>query len=108
MRLIRLKEVMRLTGLGRTSIYKFMAEERFPKQVSLGGRVAAWVESEIEEWLQDKINIRDSVHKHTTNKPQEITEGDMTLFIKKKLNQLTVGEVIEWVLSIAKTESKVG
>ncbi|MGF1828912.1 AlpA family transcriptional regulator [Photobacterium angustum] len=59
MRLIRLKEVMSLTGLGRSSIYKFMEESRFPKSVSLGDRAVAWIESEIEDWIVDKIAERD-------------------------------------------------
>ena len=55
MRLIRLKEVMNITGLGRSSIYKFMDEERFPKSVSLGDRAVAWVESEVEMWIEERI-----------------------------------------------------
>ncbi|HIF9518265.1 TPA: AlpA family transcriptional regulator [Photobacterium damselae] len=59
MRLIRLKEVMSLTGLGRSSIYKFMEESRFPKSVSLGDRAVAWIESEIEDSIVEKIAERD-------------------------------------------------
>ena len=55
MRLIRLKEVMHLTGLGRSSIYKFMTEGVFPMSVSLGERAVAWEVSEVEEWVLDKI-----------------------------------------------------
>ncbi|MBE8127393.1 MULTISPECIES: AlpA family transcriptional regulator [Photobacterium] len=58
MRFIRLKEVMHVTGLGRSSIYNYMAEGRFPKTVSLGGRAVAWVESEITDWIQAKIAQR--------------------------------------------------
>jgi prophage regulatory protein len=42
MKLIRLKEVMELTGLGRSSIYKFMEEGDFPQSTSLGDRAVAW------------------------------------------------------------------
>ncbi|ENX3946944.1 AlpA family transcriptional regulator [Photobacterium damselae] len=55
MRFIRLKEVMHVTGLGRSSIYNYMAEGRFPKTVSLGGRAVAWVESEVEQWIKERI-----------------------------------------------------
>ncbi len=61
MRFLRLKEVMSLTGLGRSTIYKFMADETdFPKSVPLGGRVVAWVESEIEEWMESRLSMRDN------------------------------------------------
>ena len=58
MRFIRLKEVMHVTGLGRSSIYNNMAEGRFPKTVSLGGRAVAWVESDIELWMTEKVAAR--------------------------------------------------
>ncbi|NOH84670.1 AlpA family transcriptional regulator [Vibrio sp. 03-59-1] len=60
MRFLRLKEVMALTGLGRSSIYKFMDENTFPKSVPLGGRAVAWVESEIEDWMSERLNKRDN------------------------------------------------
>ncbi|EKO3965103.1 AlpA family transcriptional regulator [Vibrio fluvialis] len=61
MRFLRLKEVMSLTGLGRSTIYKFMTDETdFPKSVPLGGRAVAWVESEIEEWMESRLSMRDN------------------------------------------------
>jgi prophage regulatory protein len=52
---------MSLTGLGRSTIYKFMADETdFPKSVPLGGRAVAWVESEIEEWMESRLSMRDN------------------------------------------------
>lgn len=59
MRFLKLKEVMALTALGRSSIYKFMEESRFPKSVSLGDRAVAWVESEVEEWMYERLSQRD-------------------------------------------------
>ncbi len=59
MRFLKLKEVMALTALGRSSIYKFMEENRFPKSVSLGDRAVAWVESEVEEWMHERLSQRD-------------------------------------------------
>ena len=59
MRLIKLKEVMQKTSLGHSSIYKFIAEGTFPKQVSLGAKSVAWVESEVDEWILEMIRRRD-------------------------------------------------
>ncbi|WP_411066694.1 AlpA family transcriptional regulator [Vibrio alginolyticus] len=58
MRFIRLKEVINMTGLGRSSIYNFMVEGSFPKSVPLGGRAVAWVESEIKEWMEARLAER--------------------------------------------------
>jgi len=59
MRLIRLKEVMQTTGLCRSSIYQYISEDRFPANVSLGGRAVAWVESEVQHWIAEVIGHRD-------------------------------------------------
>jgi prophage regulatory protein len=59
MRLIRLKEVLRLTGLSRSTIYNRMGKGHFPKPVKLGERMVAWVESEIEDWIEELILQRD-------------------------------------------------
>jgi prophage regulatory protein len=59
MRIIKLKEVMDCTGLGRSSIYKQISNGKFPKSVSLGDRAVGWVDSEIEEWILSRIAERD-------------------------------------------------
>ncbi|KKO47708.1 AlpA family transcriptional regulator [Arsukibacterium sp. MJ3] len=64
MKLIKLKAVMDCTGLARSTVYKFIAEDRFPKPVKLGTRMVAWVESEIQDWIQQKIEHRE----HLTTK----------------------------------------
>lgn len=58
-RLLHLREVLRLTSLSRTTVYRLMAmgEGSFPQSVKLGSRTS-WVESEIESWLQDRIGER--------------------------------------------------
>lgn len=60
MRIIRLKEVIDCTGLGRSTIYKYIAEGSFPKSVSLGDRCVGWVESEVQDWILVRIEARDS------------------------------------------------
>lgn len=55
MRLIRLKEVINLTALSRSSIYKKMNNDEFPKSVSLGDRAVAWIESDVIEWIENMI-----------------------------------------------------
>lgn len=55
-RLIRLKEVQHRVGLGRSTIYRWMAEGRFPKPVQLGGSTVAWAEGEVDRWIADRVN----------------------------------------------------
>ncbi|TMS61764.1 MULTISPECIES: AlpA family transcriptional regulator [unclassified Pseudoalteromonas] len=58
MRLIKLKEVIEKTSLGRSTIYEFMTKGTFPKQVSLGAKSVAWLESEVDDWIMERIGER--------------------------------------------------
>lgn len=59
-RLIRLDEVKRRTGFGKSSIYNGVADGTFPKPVPLGARAVAWVEDEIQEWIEARISERNN------------------------------------------------
>lgn len=59
-RVIRLNDVMHMTGLGRSTIYKFIDEGIFPRSVPLGGRSVGWIEAEIVGWIRERIEARDS------------------------------------------------
>jgi prophage regulatory protein len=53
---LRLPQVKARTGLSRSLIYDFIKNNRFPKQVALGDRAVGWVESEVNGWVEDRIN----------------------------------------------------
>ncbi|EGQ9391538.1 AlpA family transcriptional regulator [Vibrio cholerae] len=57
-RLIRFREVLTMTGLSRSSLYRFIEENQFPPQVQLGDRAVAWVEGEVQEWIAQRITNR--------------------------------------------------
>ena len=54
-RILRLPSVRERTGLSRSSIYLRISEGRFPRPISLGERAVGWLESEITEWLNRRI-----------------------------------------------------
>jgi prophage regulatory protein len=54
--ILRLPAVKASTGLSRSTIYLRMAEGTFPKPVSLGGRAVGWLEAEVQEWVQRRID----------------------------------------------------
>jgi prophage regulatory protein len=60
---IKLRQVIELTSLARATVYKYMNEGRFPKQVSLGESSVAWVEEEVLAWIEEKIAQRDGMKK---------------------------------------------
>jgi prophage regulatory protein len=53
--ILRLPAVKTSTGLSRSTIYQRVAEGTFPAPVSLGGRAVGWLEAEIQDWLQLRI-----------------------------------------------------
>ncbi len=57
-KLIKLKTVMEVTGLGRSTLYEYVKNGRFPQPVDLGVRNVAWVELEVEDWIQQRIRKR--------------------------------------------------
>jgi prophage regulatory protein len=59
-KLIRIKSVIDLTGLSKSYIYDLSNRALFPKSVQLvpGGTSVAWVQSEILQWIDSRINDR--------------------------------------------------
>ena len=53
--LIRLPEVQRRTGYSKAWLYRLMSQQRFPSPVKIGTRAIAFVESEIDEWINQRI-----------------------------------------------------
>ena len=53
--IIRLPIVQQRTGLSRSSIYRREGLGQFPKRVSIGARSVGWVASEIENFVQERI-----------------------------------------------------
>ncbi|EMG2114307.1 AlpA family transcriptional regulator [Pseudomonas aeruginosa] len=55
MRILRMKTVIEITGLARSTVYKYVSEGIFPKPISLGGRSVGWLESEVHSWIQSRL-----------------------------------------------------
>jgi prophage regulatory protein len=52
--LLRMPSVMQLTGLGRSTIYRLMAQQQFPCPVRVGVRAVAWRRSELAQWSETR------------------------------------------------------
>ncbi|MFZ5697528.1 MAG: AlpA family transcriptional regulator [Pseudomonadota bacterium] len=64
MNIIRLEKVIDKTGLGRSSIYKLMAEGTFPNSVPLTSKAVGWVSDEVDAWVLARIGERDQNARH--------------------------------------------
>jgi prophage regulatory protein len=51
---LRMAGVMHMTGLGRSTIYRLMAEHKFPSPVRLAKRAVAWRRADLEQWSAER------------------------------------------------------
>lgn len=49
--LLRLRDVMKMTTLGSTTIYRKMDAGEFPRPLNLGGNVVRWKMSDVQRWI---------------------------------------------------------
>ena len=53
-RLMRRREVEKILGISRSSIYRLMQEGRFPRPVRIGPAAVRWRASDITAWLESR------------------------------------------------------
>lgn len=51
-RMLRQAELLRLVGLGRTTVWAMERRGEFPARRRLTGRIVAWSEREVLEWME--------------------------------------------------------
>lgn len=54
-RFLRLPDVKRIVGYGRTAIYQKIKAGEFPRPYPLGARAVAWLSDEIDSWVESRI-----------------------------------------------------
>jgi len=57
-RILRLGQVIDMTGLGKTKIYELQAQGRFPMSVRITEHAVGWVEQEVQAWLTARLAER--------------------------------------------------
>lgn len=78
MKLIPLKQVMEMTSLGRSTIYRYISENKFPKQIALGAKNSAWIEREVLEWIATRVAERN------LSAPCAVAEDNIKILDSKK------------------------
>jgi prophage regulatory protein len=57
-RFLRRRSVEDRTGLSRSTIYLYVQDGTFPRPVRIGGRAVAWLESDIDAWIEARLADR--------------------------------------------------
>lgn len=68
-RLLRLAQVMDMTGLRRTKIYELQATGGFPMRVQITDHSVGWVEEEVQAWLARRVTGRPPLPKRSAALP---------------------------------------
>ena len=55
--ILRCRQVQARTGLARSTIYLNIKNGTFPRPVLLGARAVGWLESEISDWIAERVRI---------------------------------------------------
>lgn len=59
-RVLRIRNVVQITGLPRSTIYRLMSQSMFPKNIKLSTVAVGWDMADIELWLSERK--RASIH----------------------------------------------
>jgi len=58
-KLLRRVDVLQRCGISVSTLYRLMAIGKFPKNVNISERAVAWSNSEIEQWIEERMRERD-------------------------------------------------
>jgi prophage regulatory protein len=54
-RILRIKTVLELTGLSRSTLYRKVQRGEFPQQIKLSERCAGWRQSSVHAWMRNPM-----------------------------------------------------
>jgi prophage regulatory protein len=52
--ILRLRDVIKITGLARSTIYRLDSQGAFPRRVHLGIHSVGWYAEEVSTWLESR------------------------------------------------------
>jgi prophage regulatory protein len=56
-RILRLPEVSRLCGLGRSQIYALAKASKFPSPIRISDRCSGWLEHEVRQYIAERVAV---------------------------------------------------
>lgn len=59
-RILSIKQVLERVPISRQTLYSWVAQGEFPKQIQISGNRVGWDEQEVDEFIQGLIDNRDN------------------------------------------------
>lgn len=57
MKLLRITEVVRRTGMSRATVYRRINAGEFPRQRQISTNIVGWFDHEITEWIKSRPQV---------------------------------------------------
>jgi prophage regulatory protein len=54
-KVLRLRQVIEMTGLSRSTIYEKIEAGTFPSPIKLSVRSVGWLEDTVQAWIQERV-----------------------------------------------------
>ncbi len=61
MKLLRLREVIQLTGLSRMTVYRYESSGNFPRRRRVGPNSVRWLDGDIDRWMASRPVVKAAV-----------------------------------------------
>lgn len=90
--IVRIADVLEMTGLRRTMLYDLIGKGRFPTQVNLGARAVGWYKHEVLEWIRNRPAANRVGGGTGSNERKAFADLDTTSEILKTTTHQTDGQ----------------
>jgi prophage regulatory protein len=82
--LLRLPEVIHMTGLARSTIYKLMGEGGFPSALKLTQRTVAWSVGDIQQWIVSRARSHRTPDRSPRVRPTTVAREAGVFYVRHK------------------------
>lgn len=52
---LRPKDAAEKAGISKSHLYRLVSQERFPHPIKISERISAFLESEVDEWIAERV-----------------------------------------------------
>jgi prophage regulatory protein len=93
-----LDEVLKRVPYGKPWLYRLVGRGEFPAPVRVGANRVAWVESEVDKWLADKVAERNSLENEIARrdaKARAALRGQKAVAARGRVKRNTVAAALD-------------
>ncbi len=83
----RIADVMRITALSRATVYRRIADGKFPSPVHLGGRACGWTPLALQAWINDPGEYRAPSRSDNENAGSKVQLSEMAVRVGRSQRQ---------------------